>query len=113
MSARRIIGYCAAALLLSAGGAIAAGTGVADAVMVLLDHGADVNAKEKLRGTTAVMWAADQGHAAAVKLLIDHGADVKARSAPDVDRDGVRGGGANRRSADPRIERREQAENAA
>ncbi len=31
---------------------------------VLLDHGADVNAKETLRGTTPLMWAADEGHAA-------------------------------------------------
>ena len=46
---------------------------------VLLDHGADVNAKETLRGTTPLMWAADEGHAAAIKLLIDRGADIKAR----------------------------------
>jgi ankyrin repeat protein len=39
-----------------------------------------VNAKEKLRGTTALMWAAAQSHAPAVKLLIEHGADISARS---------------------------------
>ena len=49
---------------------------------MLLDHGADVNAKETLRGTTPLMWAADEGHAAAVKLLIERGADIKARSNP-------------------------------
>ncbi len=49
---------------------------------VLLDRGAEVNAKETLRGTTALMWAADEGHAAAVQLLIERGADIKARSNP-------------------------------
>src|SRR5204862_1345660 len=43
---------------------------------------ADPNAKDSLRGTTPLMWAADEGHAAAIKLLIDRGADFKARSAP-------------------------------
>ena len=56
-----------------------------DAIKVLLDHKADVNAKEKLRGTTALMWAAEQGHPAAVKLLIEHGADVTRRPIPTPD----------------------------
>ena len=51
-------------------------------VKVLIDAGADLNAKEALRGTTAVMWAADEAHPAAIKLLIDRGADIKARSNP-------------------------------
>ena len=54
-------------------------TGNVDAMKVLLDHGADVNAKETLRGTTPLMWAADEGHAAAIQLLIEHGADIKAQ----------------------------------
>ena len=33
---------------------VAARTGNVDAIKVLLDHGADVNAKETLRGTTAL-----------------------------------------------------------
>ena len=49
---------------------------------LLLDRGAQVNAKETLRGTTALMWASDQGHADAVKLLLDRGADSTARSNP-------------------------------
>ena len=32
-------------------------TGNVDAMKVLLDHGAEVNTKETLRGTTALMWA--------------------------------------------------------
>ena len=38
--------------------------------------GADVNAKERIRATTALMWAAQEGHAAAVKALVELGADV-------------------------------------
>jgi ankyrin repeat protein len=47
---------------------------------VLVDHGANVNAKETIRGTTPLMWAADEGHAPAIQYLIQHGADIKARS---------------------------------
>ena len=55
-------------------------TGNVEAMKVLLDHGADVNAKETLRGTTALMWAADEAHPPAVQLLIQRGADIEARS---------------------------------
>ena len=51
---------------------------------VLIDHKADPNIKEKLRGTTAIMWAAEQSHPAAVKLLAAGGADVKAASDLDT-----------------------------
>ncbi len=59
---------------------VASRTGNVDAMKVLLDHGAEVNAKENLRGTTPLMWAADEGHAAAIQLLIQRGADIKATS---------------------------------
>jgi ankyrin repeat protein len=49
---------------------------------VLLNAGADVNAVETLRGTTALMWAAAQSHPAAVKLLLDRGASAGLRSKP-------------------------------
>jgi ankyrin repeat protein len=55
-------------------------TGNIEAIKVLIDHGANVNAKETLRGTTPLMWAADEGHAPAIQFLIQHGADIKARS---------------------------------
>jgi ankyrin repeat protein len=61
---------------------VASRTGNVDAMKVLLDHGAEVNVKETLRGTTALMWAADEGHAPAIQLLIQHGADIKAQSDP-------------------------------
>jgi ankyrin repeat protein len=49
---------------------------------VLVAAGADVNAKETLRATTALMWAAEQGHAPAVRTLVELGADVGATSGP-------------------------------
>lgn len=58
--------------------------GNVDAIKVLIDHKADPNLKEKLRGTTAIMWAAEQSHPDAVKLLAASGADVKAVSDPDT-----------------------------
>src|SRR5260370_38965080 len=63
---------------------LAAGKGNGDGIQVLLDQKADVNAKDKLRGTTALMWAAEQAHPAAVQLLIEHGAAVLAASNPDT-----------------------------
>jgi len=62
----------------------AARNGNLAAIQILLDHLADVNAKENLRGTTALMWAAEQGHAQAAKLLIDYKADISAASNPDT-----------------------------
>ncbi len=66
---------------------LAARSGHVDAVRTLLEDGADVNAKEDARGTTALMQAADQGHADVIAVLIEHGADVAAVSKP-VLRDG-------------------------
>ena len=57
---------------------LAARTGNLDAMQVLLDHHADVNAKDKLRATTALMWATEQGHPEAVKFLLAHGASFSA-----------------------------------
>jgi uncharacterized protein len=41
-----------------------------------------VNARDTLRGTTPLMWAADEAHPAAVQFLIQRGADITARSNP-------------------------------
>ena len=59
---------------------LSARSGNADAVRLLLKAGAEVNAKEPLRGTTALMWAAEQKQPAAVKVLLEGGADVAAKS---------------------------------
>jgi ankyrin repeat protein len=58
----------------------AARTGKVDAVKVLLARGADVNAKETLKGQTGLMWAVAERHLTVAKTLIEHGANVKARS---------------------------------
>ena len=63
---------------------LAARSGNVDAVRALLDDGADVNASEDERGTTALMQAADQGHADVVDVLIEHGANVAIASTPVV-----------------------------
>jgi len=53
-------------------------------VKMLIDNGADVNAKEEEYGTTALMSAIDRGKSeqriAIVTLLIERGADVNAKS---------------------------------
>src|SRR5579871_1148078 len=58
-------------------------SGKVDAMKVLLDHKADVNAQEDLRGTTALMWAAEQRHPEAVKLLVASGANTMLITKPD------------------------------
>ena len=50
----------------------------AEQTKLLIDHGADVNAKDKY-GRTALMFAADRGNIEQIKLLIDAGADVNAK----------------------------------
>ena len=54
----------------------AARAGDLDTVRLLLAHGADVEATERDRRQTALMWAVAQGHAAVAQVLIEHGADV-------------------------------------
>jgi ankyrin repeat protein len=49
-------------------------------VELFVEAGVDVNAAEKLRQTTALMWAAEQRHADAVKALLKAGANPAAKS---------------------------------
>jgi ankyrin repeat protein len=59
---------------------VIARTGFVDAAKVLLKHGAKVNAVERWRGQTALMWAVAQNQPAMVKTLVAAGADVNARA---------------------------------
>src|ERR1044071_6921544 len=55
----------------------AAAFGSPEAVRMIIDAGADLNAKNSF-DATALMWAA--GDPAKARMLIEHGADVNARS---------------------------------
>lgn len=56
---------------------VAIETGLEEAVNMLLDHGADVNARPRIRTTrTALQYAAELGDADMVHLLLRRGADI-------------------------------------
>lgn len=59
---------------------LAARTGSADAVKLLVAHGGTVNAVESRTGATALMWAASENRGDAVRALVAAGAEVNARS---------------------------------
>jgi ankyrin repeat protein len=59
---------------------MAARTGSVPVIKQLLAAGAKIETREKLRGTTALMWAAANSNADAARLLIEKGADVNAHS---------------------------------
>ena len=58
----------------------AARIGKVDAVKLLLDRGANVNAKDAVHGQTALMWAVLENHADVVELLLARGADINAHT---------------------------------
>jgi uncharacterized protein len=53
--------------------------GHADAVNVLVEHGAEIEAREKSFGCTALMFASLAGTSGAVEMLLGYGADPNAR----------------------------------
>jgi len=59
---------------------MAAASGDAESVKLLLDHGADANAKEKENGQTAMGFAAAFNRPDAIKVLLQHGADINQAS---------------------------------
>jgi uncharacterized protein len=63
---------------------ISAWHGQTEVVKLLLDRGADMNARIEtgaVKGATALILAAGLGHTEVVKLLLDKGADMNVRSA--------------------------------
>lgn len=66
------------------------------AAELLIRYGAHVNAKERMRGQTALHWAAAESQADMVKLLLKHHAEPNARSLLNLDRRQV--------SSEPRIQ---------
>jgi uncharacterized protein len=54
--------------------------GSVEAIRLLVDHGADVNARERRTGTTALMWAAIEDRPEAITALLAAGAEIDARS---------------------------------
>jgi ankyrin repeat protein len=67
---------------------LAAASGKADAVKLLLEQSADANAAEAANGETALMFAAALDRADAIRELLAHGADP-ARTSKVVDLSGV------------------------
>jgi len=59
---------------------LAAKSGRADAVRLLLELGASVASTESDQGQTALMWAAAEGNADAMQVLLRAGAEVDAKS---------------------------------
>jgi hypothetical protein len=57
----------------------AAANGHEAVVRLLLEKGADVDAKDRLDGRTALIRAAEGGHEAVMRLLLETGADVEAK----------------------------------
>jgi uncharacterized protein len=55
-------------------------TGKIAAVRLLIDRGANVNAKDVEHGQTALMWAVLENHADVVDLLLTRGADINAHT---------------------------------
>ena len=49
-------------------------------VKLLLERGANVNAKLTLNGGTSLMFAAEKGQTEVVKLLLEKGVDINAKS---------------------------------
>jgi ankyrin repeat protein len=59
---------------------LAARTGVVKVAEVLLKHGANINARERFRDQTALMWAAAENHPEMVAFLVSKGAAVNVRA---------------------------------
>jgi ankyrin repeat protein len=52
--------------------------GLVPIINLLIQKGANVNTRGKVRGTTPLMLAAEQGHIKAIEILLDKGAKINA-----------------------------------
>jgi ankyrin repeat protein len=59
-------------------------TGKLDAVKLLIDRGAAVNAQESVRNQTPLMWAVVENHPEVVKLLLASRADINAQTRVEI-----------------------------
>ena len=58
---------------------LASRNGHVEVVCFLLEHGADVTARDK-SGLTALHYASENGHKEVIRILVKHGADVRAQN---------------------------------
>jgi ankyrin repeat protein len=80
--------------------------GKVEAVKLLVAHGANVNARERSRNQTALMWATGQQHAEVAQILIEAGADLHAKSemrSRRINTGGQGGGGVDDRFNPPGV----------
>ena len=52
---------------------------MSDRIKLLLENGADINAKDGV-GNTPLMWAANKGYLEIARFLVENGADIDARN---------------------------------
>jgi ankyrin repeat protein len=55
---------------------VVAKSGLRKGAQLLLQHGADVDVQEPVRGQSALMWAISAGHTDVASLLVENGADI-------------------------------------
>src|SRR5262245_17722222 len=77
---------------------LAARTGAVKVAEVLVRRGANVNARERFRNQTALMWAAAESHPEMVSFLISKGAEVNVRAEAND--------WANQMTSEPRVQYR-------
>ena len=66
-------------------------TGSVDAVKMLIEYGAAIDAEEPTQNQTALMWAAAERHPDVVQALIEAHADLKSQHQAGIHRDALRG----------------------
>lgn len=76
---------------------VASRYGQREVVALLLDHGADKEAKDRIQTSTSLMWAVFYGHESTAQLLLERGASVQERNGYGTTALGIVVAGANGR----------------